>query len=146
MLRRGGVHLPGKCLLMLCEFQPTIRPYLQWCPTCGLPANADKRAVGVDGRPTNIIYRECIGRTVSWRPKPGGYGLGDYVAWLLKRLWFGKLKTCRCNERQATLNRLWNWSTFRRRITSPREAWRDARATARATWLALAARMPSRRP
>ena len=119
-----------------CTFEPTIRWKLYWCSVCGTTAKAHPTCS------TEIIYRGCIGRTPAWRPKPGGYGLGDFVAWIIKRLGIHKLKTCGCNERQAKLNRLWNFSTFRRRMTSPREAWRDlrtaAKSAARILWRSLA--------
>lgn len=129
---------------MNCAFEPTIRRHWHWCSVCG----QSKEATPDPQYGTEIIYANCPGRTPAWRPKPGGYGLGDFIAWIIKRIGFGKSKTCGCDGRQAALNRLWNVETFKRRVTNPREAWRDLRTAVRKgrRRLGITLRPPSRPP
>lgn len=91
-----------------CEFVPTEFPGRYRCVKCGFLSPVTRH-------PPERIYRTCgLGGPPVWRPA----GLGDTVAWLIKRLTFGKLKEsrrCRCSERRAWLNRLvpyghdWRW-------------------------------------
>lgn len=82
---------------------------------CDFPRNHPHRVNSFEQR----TCRRC-GRTVKARLFPVRarcsakrvFGLGDIVAWLIKRVSFGRVVQkpgCGCAKRQETLNRWWSW-------------------------------------